>query len=149
MDGQSRKIAALMPYRWKKGQSGNPSGRAKGMSGLIREATNNGKLLIEKALQLLNARQPSIQLETLKFMVERGWGKIVTENESLEGLNNTDIRRMLFIELGKNDNSNGNFKVGSSSVDQLRRQALEIEQSFLHSDEKQGDRSISPESPPT
>lgn len=61
---------------WKKGQSGNPSGRPKDpFRELIREKTNGGKALVEKALSLLKSEDEDIQLKAVHYLSDRGWGK--------------------------------------------------------------------------
>lgn len=65
---------------WKKGQSGNPSGKPKGAKEFavrIREATNNGEDLIAKALEIMNnpKERASDQLSALKWLANYAFGK--------------------------------------------------------------------------
>lgn len=64
--------------KWKPGQSGNPSGRPKDQFGeLIRSGTDNGRLLVEKAMALLMSSNEDIQIKALNWLSDRGWGKAI------------------------------------------------------------------------
>jgi len=68
----------LEQFRWKKGQSGNPSGAKKGLARSAREAVGeDGKALAEFWLEIVNddTQRTSDRLEASRLLGERGWGK--------------------------------------------------------------------------
>lgn len=74
---------------WQKGQSGNPTGRAKGFKGLaqeIQKRTNDGRDLVEFALKVFagvalteGGQTPKLELrwQALEWLSDRGFGKPV------------------------------------------------------------------------
>ena len=65
---------------WKKGQSGNPSGKPKGTRGFaarIRKATNDGEDLIKVALGIMNnlESRDSDRMSAVKWLADRMLGK--------------------------------------------------------------------------
>jgi hypothetical protein len=59
------------------GKSGNPGGRPKGLSGLVREQTKDGAELVAFHLRVLRGRkQPTrYRLEAAAWLADRGFGK--------------------------------------------------------------------------
>jgi hypothetical protein len=63
----------LRPF--KPGQSGNPGGRAKGLSALVRERTKDGVLIYDELLKIaLDAKDERTRLEALKLLAAYGYG---------------------------------------------------------------------------
>jgi len=63
---------------WKPGQSGNPTGRPKDpFRELIKKHTNDGKKLVEIALDLLDSNDDDIKFKALSWLADRGWGKAI------------------------------------------------------------------------
>ena len=91
---------------WKTGESGNVYGGPKGLASLVRDKTLKGKLLIEKALELLDGKNKPLILETIKWLAERGWGKISFDMTPLEGVNPNDIDVVEVIRLKLKNNAN-------------------------------------------
>jgi hypothetical protein len=62
-----------------KGVSGNPGGRPKGFAALVREKTNDGQLLVDFMLRVLNGEEKgasvSDKVAAAKFLADRGFGK--------------------------------------------------------------------------
>lgn len=60
------------------GQSGNPSGRPKGLGLRIREQTREGEELIEFALEImrgLTLANQALRFDAMMWLADRGWGK--------------------------------------------------------------------------
>lgn len=80
--GIKRRSPAEHLPKWQPGQSGNPSGRPKGFSALIRDKTLDGVTLVEHAISVLkgievNGLKPSPELSfrAMEWLADRGWGK--------------------------------------------------------------------------
>jgi hypothetical protein len=80
--------------RFRKGKSGNPGGRAKGLRDRIRRATNNGDDLVGTVTQILTGRRvrvggrffdPTIddQMAAATWLADHGWGKPASHIELL------------------------------------------------------------------
>ena len=50
----SAKAHHLIRHRWKKGESGNPGGRPKGIVVLVREMTNDGEKLVNTMMKIMD-----------------------------------------------------------------------------------------------
>jgi hypothetical protein len=64
--------------KWKKGQSGNPSGRPKGSKGLaakIREATGDYTVIIEKLMAIIHQGNDREAIQAARELLDRGLGK--------------------------------------------------------------------------
>jgi hypothetical protein len=74
----SKNIEHLEQYRWKAGQSGNPSGAKKGIARASREIVGeDGHKLAELWWSIASdeTRRDSDRLEASRLLAERGWGK--------------------------------------------------------------------------
>ena len=63
---------------WQKGQSGNPGGRKpvhESLAEMVRKRTRDGKILLEKAMELLEHPDPDVRKATVAMLKEWGWGK--------------------------------------------------------------------------
>lgn len=68
------------PYLWKKGQSGNPGGRPKGLASLIREKSQDGRVLIDFLFDVVEGRsggQTRDKIQAAQILLDRGYGKAV------------------------------------------------------------------------
>lgn len=64
----------LIAHRFKPGQSGNPEGRPKGLSRLIRARTDDGEAIYAGLWTLATSAAPGIQLEALKLLAAYAYG---------------------------------------------------------------------------
>jgi hypothetical protein len=70
--------------KWVKGVSGNPGGRAKDpFPKLIRESTEDGGVIVRRALRLLMSGDESIVVKAIQWLSDRGWGKAVQPVENI------------------------------------------------------------------
>jgi hypothetical protein len=71
----------LEQFHWKKGQSGNPSGKKKGLAKASREQVGeDGEKLAELWWSIASdeTRRDSDRLEASRLLADRGWGKAVS-----------------------------------------------------------------------
>lgn len=64
----------IKPFEWKKGQSGNPGGRPKGIQAKAREHTDKA---IEVLVNGLDDKDPKVRVAAAKELIDRGWGKAI------------------------------------------------------------------------
>ena len=80
----SGKTENLRPF--KKGQSGNPGGRPKGLAAHIRKATKDGQELADFMLEVFRNQQGGriplpVRMDAAKWLADRGFGKAVQTTE--------------------------------------------------------------------
>jgi len=75
------------PWLFQPGQSGNPGGRAKGIRALIIDATNAGRKPLEVLMGILgnSKSKDSDRIDVAKYLIDRGFGKVVPVTEGIEG----------------------------------------------------------------
>lgn len=76
--GQNKGHANLEAHKWRKGQTGNPGGRPKGLASRVRELTGDGEAVLDLLMDVLTGQMkanPREKLEAAKILLERGWGK--------------------------------------------------------------------------
>jgi hypothetical protein len=84
--GRAAGLANLRPFP--PGVSGNPSGRAKGFAAYIRQQTDDGRELVEFALDVLRGKRRApvkVRLEALAWLADHGWGKAPIVHEVPDG----------------------------------------------------------------
>jgi Family of unknown function (DUF5681) len=85
------KTGAGVISRWKPGQSGNPSGRPKGIKGYLLERTHDGKDLADMALRIVAGVEPGFKgpqrLEALKLLLAYTFGQPSTAEGTPEAMN--------------------------------------------------------------
>jgi len=65
---------------WVPGVSGNPSGRPRGFTRLIRDSTEEGLELVTFALSIMRGRRKApikLRFEAMCWLADRGWGRAV------------------------------------------------------------------------
>ena len=75
---------SLVPGRpFLPGQSGNPGGRPKSLSGLVRQETKDGAELVAFHLRILRGRKQPLRyrLEAAAWLADRGFGKALQQME--------------------------------------------------------------------
>ena len=85
---ESPSAANLRPA-WRKGQSGNPGGRPKGIASYVRKQTKDGKELVDFMLSILRKSGEfehgrldlSVRMDAATWLAERGFGKVPQAHE--------------------------------------------------------------------
>ncbi len=84
----SNKTVVGRPFR--KGESGNPSGRPKGLSSYIRESTNGGREMVDLMIQVMRGEtinggmKPKLKdrMDAVSWLADRGFGRAIAQLES-------------------------------------------------------------------
>lgn len=124
MDAVLELPPAITPFsagKWKPGQSGNPSGRPKGLMKVVQEKTNDGKTLVDIALGIATGeltiketfydgagvehekeRLPSHKdrMVAVEWLADRGFGKSV-ETVTVQNPDGSALRQTLVIALSQ------------------------------------------------
>lgn len=96
-------LEALRAHQWKKGQTGNPGGRPKGLASSIREATRDGAELKEILLEVARSKDHrNDRLRAVELLLQRGWGKAPEiqltgelSDEHVEALTGVDVSELV------------------------------------------------------
>ena len=89
LSGPERRNAAIAPFRFKPGQSGNPKGRPKKIEKATDTAVDNLQKAIERAASLVDNEDPRIALAAAQLIIDRAMGK---PKQSIETKDVTDAR---------------------------------------------------------
>ena len=60
---------------FKPGQSGNPGGRPKGQSEIVKAAQRHGKDAIKRLVELMSDEDSAVQVKACQVILDRGYGK--------------------------------------------------------------------------
>ncbi len=115
--GSQGNVAAIRPYQWQPGKSGNPSGRGKKLIHEIEQLTDGGLEMIHAMINLMRGkkwpgftRRPSYMLvfEATKWLAEQKFGKapLMVQNQDGE---RTDFLELIYKELTKTNGAEGVF----------------------------------------
>ena len=92
----SMKTVIGRPFR--KGESGNPSGRPRGLASYIRETTDGGREMVDLMVavmrgETINGMKPRIkdQMDAAGWLMDRGFGRAITPVEATTRSMNVDI----------------------------------------------------------
>jgi hypothetical protein len=86
-EDHARQTPTLAPYRWRRGQSGNPLGKAGVLAKRVREATSQGRDILDFRTSVMHdEREPTKhRLAAAHELLDRGWGRAV-QGVELKGL---------------------------------------------------------------
>lgn len=70
-----RSQAAIAPYRFKKGMSGNPKGSSKAGMELRELARSYGPEAIERLVQLMRSKKERVAIAACQVLLDRGYGR--------------------------------------------------------------------------
>src|SRR6478672_4950401 len=64
------------PYLYQKGQTGNPSGKPKIYTDMVKMARSHSKEALDKLVEIMrNKRSPKLALKAAELILDRAWGK--------------------------------------------------------------------------
>lgn len=69
------------PGRWKKGESGNPSGRPKDLPELRKLARSHGEHCIQRLFELSQDQNGKVAVAACSILLDRGYGKAIQSVE--------------------------------------------------------------------
>jgi hypothetical protein len=85
------------PHLWKPGQSGNPSGRPKGLTAIMRAYQAAEPEARERLLQLMRSEDGNVALKAAQYVIDRAYGKPVQAVSGPDGSEpiKLDVRALL------------------------------------------------------
>lgn len=86
---------------FKKGQSGNPGGRAKDVLGVGELARRNGAKAIQRAISLLESDDERVVLAAAQLLLDRGFGKAHQSIEHTGSLEHRHVNEMTEAEIDR------------------------------------------------
>lgn len=84
---------------WKKGQSGNPGGRAKGVRDVIAAARTHTAEAIETLVKWMRSDEARASVAAATVMLDRGWGKAAQSLKISGSLTNQHAAELTEAEL--------------------------------------------------
>jgi hypothetical protein len=78
-----RRVAALKPFMWKPGETGNAGGRLSHLARRVRQATRDGRDLVAFLVKVMNnpKERTRDRLHAAELLLSRGWGKALQRLE--------------------------------------------------------------------